>query len=423
MRDEPTFALPEQRATNITNEGGISSSDPRITELFGLFGMSSASGVAVNEDTALGVPAIWTASNFLSGAMALLPLDLFRRVGNRREKVAGPVGRLLHDAVNDETTSFGWRKYIFERVFTGGRAFTYIERDQRGVPVNLWPLNPTCVTVRRENLRTRYEYREGATVKVYESSEIIDIPFMLRADGLGHRGPIATNKDVIGLAIAATRYGSRFFQNGGVPPFAITGNFQSAGALKRAADDLASAVKKAASEDRQALTLPSGLEIKPIGVDPEKSQLEKTQRFLVEQIARIYSLPPVFLQDLTHGTFSNTEQQDLMLVKHTLNRWVKQFEEEVNLKMFGRNDPRQRFVKLNLDGLLRGDFKTRMEGFARAIMTGQLKPDEARAMENRPAIGGAADSLFMQGATVPIEDAGESQAGSAQPMGGANDEP
>ena len=80
------------------------------------------------------------------------------------------------------------------------------------------------------------------------------------------------------------------------------------------------------------------------------------QRFSIEQIARVYQVPPVFLQDLTHGTFSNTEQQDLHLVKHTIKRWIEQLEQELNLKLFPRGS--SEFVEFSLDGLLRGDIKT-----------------------------------------------------------------
>ena len=394
--------LRELRTTNISNDAGVASSDPRINELFGFFGMQAASGVTVSTESALTVPAVWAAVNFLSGTMAGLPLNTYRRRGDSRERVStGAIPSILHDAVNDEMSSFDWRKAEFEKILTTGRSFTWIEKNASGNVLNFWPLVPTNVTVRRENMRTTYEYREnGAPIRRYAADEVIDVAFMLHEDGIKHRNPISSGRDAIGLAIAATQYGSRFFQNGGVPPFAVTGPFQSGKSLERASDDLEQAVRKSAKEGRQALTLPTGLEIKPIGADPEKSQLVDLQRFCIEQIARIYSLPPTFLQDLTHGTFSNTEQQDLHFVKHTLKRWAEQFEQELNLKLFGRRS-RARFVEFNMDGLLRGDFKARMEGNAQAIQTGQLTPNEARQMDNRAALPNG-DDLLIQGATVPL---------------------
>jgi HK97 family phage portal protein len=191
-----------------------------------------------------------------------------------------------------------------------------------------------------------------------------------------------------------------------VPPFAVTGGFKSGGAMGRAADDLEESVRKAAKEKRVALVLPTGLEIKPIGGDPDKNQMIEAQRFMVEQVARIYSMPPIFLQDLTHGTFSNTEQQDLHFVKHTVKRWVEQIEQELNLKFFGRGS--KFFVEFSMDGLLRGDFKTRMDGYAQAIQNAILTPNEVAALENRPPRPGGND-LLIQGATVPLVSAGKTQ--------------
>ena len=295
----------------------VSSSD-FLQVITGMAGGTSAAGVSVTTDTALGVPAVWAAVNFLSGTLSGLPLHVYRRNGESRRRVSGGIANVLHDAVNDEMSSFEWRKYMFDQVFTGGRACTFIERNGQNKVTNLWPLDPGRVTVKLNGWARTYRYRDGRKTHSYAASEIIDIPFMLKPDQVSHRGPITANKDAIGLAIAATEFGSRFFQNGGVPPFAVTGKFQSGAAMQRAAEDLGAATRKAAKERRQALVLPSGLEIKSIGTDAEKSQLVELKRFCIEEIARIYSLPPTFLQDLTHGTFSNTEQQDLHFVKHTL---------------------------------------------------------------------------------------------------------
>lgn len=362
----------------------------------------SAAGERVTIASALGVPAIWAAVNFLSGTLAALPLNLFRRTKAGREKENSELSRLLHDNVNDGLTSFAWRKYCFEQVFTGGRSYTFIERSETGKVLNLWPLDPRSVKVKRTGGLVTYHYTENGRTKVYKAEEIIDLSFMLREDGINHRSPILTNRDTVGLAQAVTKYGAKFFQNGGVPPFVVVGPFNSPSGIKRAADDLTQAVEEAAQKRKLALSLPNGHDIKPLGSLPDQAGIVLLKRFINEDTARIYSMPPVFLQDLTHGTFSNTEQQDLQLVKHTLTRWAKQFEQEVTLKLFGRKNSRF-YVEMNLDGLLRGDFKTRMEGNARAIQSGQITPDEARERENMPAMGGAAGKLHMQGAMLPID--------------------
>lgn len=388
----------EKRASIENPTVPVSSSS--FLEFFGLGDFATETGIPVTVESALGVPAIWCAVNVLAGELAILPLSLYRRTSTGREAVASKLATLLHDAVNDETSSYNWRVAIFTALFTGGRCFTHIERSAGGAILNLWPLDPANVTVQRSNGRKSYKYRENGREIVYDASDIIDLSFQLKPDMLGHRGPIVANRDVIALAIASTRYSAKMFQNGGVPPFAVTGPFQSQGAMQRAADDMDAAVKKAAKDKRIALVLPQGLEVKPLGTDPQKMMLIEAQRFTVEQIARIWSIPPTFLQDLTHGTFSNTEQQDLHFLKHVISRWAKQFEQELNLKLFGRASNRL-YVELNLDGLLRGDFITRMNGYAQAIQHGIMTPNEVRAKENYGDLDGASQ-LFMQGAMTPI---------------------
>jgi HK97 family phage portal protein len=394
---------PENR--NLENPNAPISAD-NFLQVMGWGDMYASAGVNVNVDTALGVPAIWTAVNFIAGTIAGLPLQVYRRMPDGgREKAQVEFATMLHDAVNEGMSSFEWRKYSFEQVLTGGRSVTYIERDNTGRIVNLYPLDPTKVRVELL-LNGRKIYRSNATV--YEARDVLDIPFMLKPNMVDSRGPVSTNKDAIGMAIAASRYGSKAFQSGGIPPAVLQGPFSSGAAAARASEDIAATTLKLAKEGRPIMALPIGHELKTIGLSPENMQLIELQRFSIEQIARIYSLPPVFLQDLTHGTFSNVEQQDLHFVKHTVKRWVEQFEQEMNLKFFGRGS--EFYVEMNMDGLLRGDLKTRMEAYATAIQNGIRTPNEVRISENMP-VKDNADDLLIQGATVPL---------GSQTMGGAN---
>jgi len=387
---------PENR--NLENPNAPVSAEDFL-QVMGWGEMTASAGVTVNVDTALGVPAVWSAVNFLSGTLAGLPLHVYRKTNNGRERVNGPLETILHDAANDSMSSFEWRKYMYDQIFTGGRCVTYIERSRNGAIKNLWPLDPNYTRVEHRSdgkRQVRVYLHKGHT---YSASEVLDIPFMLKSNGLDVRGPISTNRDAIGMAIAASRYGAKAFQSGGIPPVVLQGPFQSGAAASRASDDVAKTTAKLAREGRPVMALPLGHEMKQIGFNPEQMQLIELQRFSIEQIARIYSLPPVFLQDLTHGTFSNTEQQDLHFVKHTLKRWIEQTEHELNLKLFPRGS--DRYVEFNVDGLLRGDFQTRMQGHATAIQNGIETPNEARTMENRPNLDGG-DNLMIQGATVPI---------------------
>ena len=363
---------------------------------------AAAAGVTVNVDTAMGVPAIWAAVNFIGGTLAGLPLHVYRKTDAGRERVTEGFGATINTAVNDEMSSFEWRKYMFEQVLTGGRSITYIERDGSGNVRNLHPVDPNGVLVERKTTSQgfpakTYRYNQ----RIFKARDIIDLTFMVKANQLDPRGPIATNKDAIGMAIAASQYGAKAFQSGGIPPAVLQGPFQSGAAASRASEDVAAATAKLAKEGRPIMALPLGHELKSVGFSPEQMQLIELQRFSIEQIARIYSLPPIFLQDLTRSTFTNSEQQDLHFVKHTLKRWIEQAEQEMNLKLFGRGS--DQYVEFNVDGLLRGDFKTRMEAHATSIQNGIRTPNEVRDLENMSARDEGND-LMIQGATVPIKN-------------------
>lgn len=371
-----------------------------------LMNSATASRTAVTLDAALRVPAFSAAVNVIANTIASLPLDLYRRRANgAREDGTGSLLTLLHDAPNEYLTSYQWLRGLLTDKLTHGRGMCWIERKDNGSIVGFWPMDPAKTTIRQDGFRRWYEYRDGSTApKVYPASDVIDLPFMLASDGVTARGPLFLARDALGLAIAVNEWSSRFFDGGGVPPFMVKGNFQSPDAMKRAANDFAAAVKKAATEKRMALTVPAEVTIEKLGANPEQSQTVELHRFTIEQIARVFSLPPTFLQDLSHGTFSNTEQQDLHFVKHTVLHHVRQIEQELNLKLFGPTR-RTQFVEFNMDGLQRGAFTARMEGWQKAINSGLVTPAEARRAENWPEIEGS-DRLFMQSGTVPIDQAG-----------------
>lgn len=395
----PPAPSPRAEARGATVADLVRSSSPNLLTLFGWD--DSITGEAVTVGRALGVPAVWSAVNFLARSLATLPVAIYEKnAGGRRNLDDHPLRAILNDAPNDEVSSFQWRFEQMIATGTEGRHVSFIERDGAGQVINLWPLETARLTVERRDGRLLYHYRDGIAPRTYGGSEVIDFGFMPGADRLQVRSPIAMNRDTIALAIAITRYGARYFSNGGVPPFAIEGPFDTPGGMARARDDLVRAFQEASDSGRNSIAIPTGHKIHELGANPEKMQMVEVKRFMVEEIARIYALPPIFLQDLTHGTFSNSEQQDLHLVKHTLSAWVKQWEQEINLKLFGRG-PRSTYAEVNMDALMRGDFVSTMEGNARAIMTGQVTPNEVRRRRNLPDLPGG-DELYIQGATVPL---------------------
>lgn len=189
-------------------ERAVTQSSSDFLERMGLdVGHVSSQDVVVTTETALMVPAVWAAVNFISGTLAGLPLKVYRKTKKGREEVSGGLSDILGTAPNDEWTSFDWRKYKFDGVLTGGRGFTYIEKNNAGRISNLWPMEPVRTTVKTDGMRRTYEYRtEGQRTLKYASGEVIDVPFMLRSDMTGHRGPISSGRDAIGMAIAVARH-------------------------------------------------------------------------------------------------------------------------------------------------------------------------------------------------------------------------
>lgn len=384
----------ENRAATIENP-----TIPVSAENFlSFFGVNGANLPSVTIDKALTVPAVWAAVAFMSRTLAAIPRHAYRDTKEGAKRAGGKLETVVNIAPNDATGSFKFWQHFWQQVFTGGRGLAWIERTPQGIDA-LWALDPKKTSVKRTGGRVTY-HSEG---KTYPATDVIDIPFMLQSDGLSHYGPINMATKAIQLALAMNDYGSNFFAGGGVPPLALVGPLPAGpDAMKRALADVTAAIDNAKATGKPITPIPGGYELKPVGFDPSKGQMIEARRFQVEEISRTYQLPPVFLQDLSRATFSNAEQQDLHLVKHLIGQWAKALEDELNLKLFGRGGT-NRYIEHNLDGLMRGDFKSRIDGIARAIQAGFLTPNEGRGLENRGNHkNAAADELFMQGATVVL---------------------
>lgn len=360
----------------------------------------------VNENTALGVPAIWAAVDAVSGAIASLPLHVFTNTGEGPVKAEkDPVYSLLHDVVNDDLlTTSQWRRWVVSRLMLEGRAVCWIERNKANKAMNIWPLDLSTLTIKKVDGRTVYERRrKSGGVDTFAASEVLDFVWTLKADGFSHINPIQQHRNAIGLTIAAERYAAGNFANGGVPTAVATMPAGSPGAMDRAATEISSRLKAGSRSREPVMALPSGVEIKAIGLNHSEQQMIEARKLQVTEIARIWKIPPSFLQDLSTGTFSNVEQQDLAFVKHTLMPWLTMIEQELNAKLFGRKS--SNYAEFNTAGMLRGDLKTQAESLRSLVTAGVYTINEARAYLGKPAITGGHQPL-IQGAMVPLDMAG-----------------
>ena len=378
------------------------------------------SSLDVSEKTALGVPAIYQAVNLISSTIANLPLHLYKTDKDKQpvKAINDPLYRIVHDRANDVHTKSAFIKHLVWRALAGtrGRGIALILRNAAGRVAGFIPLDEALVEIKQriEGGRLIRTYTYGG--KVYQAGEIIDIAPTLEADGLNAVSVISLHRETIAGMIEAERYATALFANGGVPPLTLSGPAASPAANARASDQLSEVLQGGRDRKRKILPLPTGFELKNLGFDPSEQQLIELRRFNIGEVSRMFNIAPALLHDLSTGTYSNVEQQHLSFAQQTILPLIKLFEQEFNLKLFGEGSTKtdggtakrntSNFVEFNLDALIRGDLKSRMEALGRAINSGIITPNEARELDNRPAMPGG-EKLYIQGATVPLEDAGK----------------
>lgn len=388
-------------------------------------GTQTTAGVQISPENALEVAAVWACINGISNTIATLPLKVYRQTGDdsRGEATDSPMYRLLHDAPVPlgveradgrglvPVTSYNWRRQIMLRTLRRGRHLTQIVRDRRDRVRALAPLHALTITAETEAGRLRYAVQLDGERKTtrYAPDEVLDFVCLADEDGLGVHAPVAKCRNAIGLARALEEYGARFFANDARPGVVaeIPGRLRDTTAAQLK-EDLESK-HRGLGKSHRLMVLEEGVKLHTVGVEPEQAQFLESRRFQLEEIARAFDMPPSMIQDLTRGTFSNTEQQDLHYTKHTIRPWLVMMEQELRLKLLG--DSPELLIEFQVDGLLRGDFKTRMEGYAKAIQNAVMTPNEARARENLPRMAGG-DDLVLQQNMTPTENLGADGAAS-----------
>ena len=381
-----------------------------------LFGGTS-SGKPVNETTAMQMTAVYSCVRILSETVAGLPLNVYRYndSGGKEKAFKHPLYRLLHDEPNPEMTSFAFRETLMSHLLLWGNAYAQIIRNARGEVIALYPLMPSKMTVDRDqNGRLFYLYQRGSEdpTALGKSSQVTLSPSdVLHIPGLGFDGligysPIAMAKNAIGLAIATEEYGAKFFANGAAP----AGVLEHPGTIKdplRVKESWNSAYQGSSNAHKIAV-LEEGMKYTPIGIAPEQAQFLETRKFQINEIARIFRVPPHMLADLEKSSFSNIEQQSLEFVKYTLDPWVVRWEQSMWRVLFSESEKPEYFIRFNVDGLLRGDYASRMSGYATARQNGWMSANDIRELENLDRISSdlGGDLYLINGAMTKLEDAG-----------------
>lgn len=382
----------------------------------------TASGKYVTERSAMQMTAVYCCVRILSEAVASLPLQFYRYTddGGKEKAVEHPLYFLLHDEPNPEMTSFIFRETLMTHLLLWGNAYSQIIRNGKGEVVALYPLMPDRMKVDRdEHGRLYYEYtvydsddvdgrkgtnKVGRTVRL-QPHDVLHIPG-LGFDGLVGYSPIAMAKNAIGLAIATEEYGSKFFANGAAP----SGVLEHPGTIKDPSKVRESwqATFGGSGNANKIAVLEEGMKYTPISISPEQAQFLETRKFQIDEIARIFRVPPHMIGDLEKSSFNNIEQQSLEFVKYTLDPWVSRWEQAMVRALLTPDEKKKYFFKFNVDGLLRGDYQSRMNGYATARQNGWMSANDIRELENLDRIpeedGG--DLYLVNGNMVPLVLAG-----------------
>ena len=383
---------------------------------YSFFFGGTTSGKPVNEHTAMQMTAVYSCVRILAEAVAGLPLHLYKYTasGGKEKALSHPLYFLLHDEPNPEMSSFVFRETLMTHLLLWGNAYAQIIRNGKGEVIALYPLMPNRMSVDRDSsgalyyTYTRYSDEaptmNGMTVTL-RPSEVLHIPG-LGFDGLVGYSPIAMAKNAIGMAIACEEYGAKFFANGAAPG----GVLEHPGTIKdpQKVRDSWNAAYQGSSNSHRVAVLEEGMKYQPIGISPEQAQFLETRKFQINEIDRIFRVPPHMVGDMEKSSFSNIEQQSLEFVKYTLDPWVIRWEQAISRSLLRPDEKKLYFAKFNVDGLLRGDYVSRMNGYATARQNGWMSANDIRELENLdripPELGG--DLYLINGNMTKLADAG-----------------
>lgn len=401
----------EREAARIQNAGSVypTSSGTSGSQLYEWLtgGAASAAGPSVTERTAMSIGAVYACVGLIGGAIASMPLPIYKRTPDGRQRVDHDIWWLLNEQPCTCMSAAVMWEYLIWSLLLHGDAFAVIKRVSPMSPViaEIEPVHPLCVTVQEVNERLIY------TIVDEDEAHVVDQDDMLHIPGLGFNGlrglsPLRyAARQTFGLALAAEEYSARFFSNGARPDYVITTETKmDAEQQKLFRESWMARYAGLKNSHIPALLTGGNADVKSLTLSPEEAQLMATRNFQTVDIARIYGVPPhmIGITEKTTSWGSGIEQMGIAFVKYTLQRHLVKIEQEINRKIFRKS--LQFFAEFNTAGLERGDYKARNEGYriaaGRAGEPGWMTINEIRRLENMPPIAGG-DELFKPTTGAP----------------------
>lgn len=356
-------------------------------------GAMSDSGQYVDARSAEGVATVFAAVNLIAGTVASLPLHVYRRLdnGDRERASDHPLANILAARPNATQTAFEMREMLTAQCLLSGNAYAEIRTDRSGTVTDLVPITPRDVTVvKLAGGRHRYDVNTDGRMRSLLAEEVLHLRDRSE-DGLVGRSRVQVARETLGGALALQTHGNRAFANG----TRLSGVLQTPGMLsadqhQRLAASWRTQYTGADNAGKTAV-LESGLEFKPLSMSNEDAQWLQARQFSVEEVARLFNVPPVLLGDLRHANFSNSVEMMRHFVTVTLRPWLSRWEQALERALLGPVARGRYYIEHSAEGLLRGDAVNRADFYGKAIASGWMLRSEARRLENLPAIEGLDD--------------------------------